>query len=241
MNIEQFRDVKRIGEESFLFEEQKRKFGLTNVAKAISFETRFKELQYGLKHATVEGFNLEFGVHRGLTLNYLADLDSNREWYGFDTFEGVNEPWVFGDNDYNIDMKNFDLKGNIPSMRSNVTLVQGLFQDTLEDFIQETLKDSPISFLHLDADIYSATKYVLDKVNQNIVPGTIIRFDELCCWRHEGFEDNYKTKHIAPTLPYTKWREGEWKALLEWLEENDREVEPLWRAWFEGAGVKVIK
>lgn len=241
MNIEDFRNVKRIGYTPFLDYEGLTKYGIALNRKNISFQTRFKELEYGLDNAEVDGFNLEFGVHKGLTLNYAADINPSRHWYGFDTFQGLDEPWEFAENK-TISMTNFNLRGNIPKMRDNVTLIKGLFQDTLKEFIEETLKDSPISFLHLDADIYSSTKYVLTMLNKNIVPGTIIRFDELCCWRHEGFEDDWKkSATIQPSPHYTKWREGEWKALLEWLEEEGREVEPLWRAWFQGAGIKVIK
>lgn len=36
-------------------------------------------------------------------------------------------------------------------------------------------------------------------------------------------------------------KDGEWKALNEWMQKYDREVKPIWRNWHQSAGVQVIK
>ena len=33
--------------------------------------------------------------------------------------------------------------------------------------------------MHIDADLYSSTKYVFDNIEDRIVPGTVISFDEV--------------------------------------------------------------
>ena len=55
-------------------------------------------------------------------------------------------------------------------------LVPGLFEDTLPSFLND--EPGPVAFLHLDADLYSSTKTVLDLLGDRLVPGSIVVFDE---------------------------------------------------------------
>src|SRR5262249_30551955 len=55
-------------------------------------------------------------------------------------------------------------------------LVTGLFEDTLPDFLTET--DEPIAFVHLDADLYSSTKTVLDLAGDRFAPDAVLVLDE---------------------------------------------------------------
>ena len=71
----------------------------------------------------------------------------------------------------------YSLNGTLPSVNDNVELVVGLFEDTLEDFLK--IHKEPVAYLHLDADLYSSTKFVLDKLYDRIVEGTVISFDEV--------------------------------------------------------------
>ena len=36
----------------------------------------------------------------------------------------------------------------------------------------------PVAFLHIDSDLYSSAQYVLDYLADQIVPGTVVVFDE---------------------------------------------------------------
>ena len=67
--------------------------------------------------------------------------------------------------------------GVLPKVNSNVELIVGLFQDTLQKFLDE--HPEPIAYLHMDADLYSSTKYVFDNIEDRIVSGTVISFDEV--------------------------------------------------------------
>ena len=122
--------------------------------KSDFFTTKYSEFDFAIPKCEVEGLNLELGVFKGRSLRYLADTWKNKFWFGFDTFEGVDEIWDLGQK--SIDMKSFKIP-SIPDMPNNVMLIKGLFQDTLNDFIED--KDQPISFLNLDADIYSAVPW----------------------------------------------------------------------------------
>ena len=117
------------------------------------------------------GLWLEFGVATGRTINIISSRTTNKV-YGFDTFQGLPEDWEDhqGKGVYSQD-------GVLPKDNTNVELIVGLFQDTLEEFLDE--HPEPIAYLHIDADLYSSTKYVFDNIEDRIVPGTVISFDEV--------------------------------------------------------------
>lgn len=118
-----------------------------------------------------EGLWLEFGVCSGRTINLISKCTNNKV-YGFDSFYGLPENWG------NHQQKgSYSREGNLPSVNHNVDLVVGLFEDTLDSFLEE--HKGSISYLHLDADLYSSTKFVLDKLCDRIVEGTVISFDEI--------------------------------------------------------------
>lgn len=156
------------------------------------------------------GLCIEFGVWKGGSLNYLADLLHPDKIFGFDSFEGLPEDWSMGGK--------FHPKGtfrtDLPQVRGNAELVPGWFSDTLPRFLKE--HPEPVSLLHIDSDLYSSAKYVLTMLNDRISVGTVIMFDELC-----DFTDGEQG--------YPDWRNGEWKALQEWLSEKKRSVRPLFR------------
>lgn len=56
---------------------------------------------------------------------------------------------------------------------ANVLLFKGSFATVLSGFKKETLKDTPIAFLHVDCDIYESTKEGLKTLGDNIKIGTI--------------------------------------------------------------------
>ena len=90
-------------------------------------------------------------------------------------------------------------------MPGNVALHVGLFQDTLEPFLKANTE--PAAFVHLDADIYSATIYVLRTLMREgrLVNGTILAFDEL--------------------INVPEWKTGEFLAFAEFLAEYDFDLE----------------
>jgi len=168
--------------------------------KSRVFKNRFELLEYSISQITINGLIMEFGVYQGESINFIADLLPNRQIYGFDSFEGLPETWR-----YNFYRGTFKLD-NLPKVRKNVVLVEGLFEDTLPKFI-ENYRDTPVSFLHIDCDLYSSTKTVFNYLKNNIVAGTIIVFDEF--------------------FNYIGWEEGEFKAFYEFVEECEVDFEWL--------------
>jgi hypothetical protein len=176
---------------------------------------RIRELEYLAPYLPNWGLNVELGVFNGVTISTLAKDMGGK----------------------NVKADAFNRDGKLPDVPDNVQLYKGWFNETLEPFLGEKL--SPISFLHVDCDLYSSTDYALNLLNDYIMRGTIIRFDELCCWRHVFKEASPKGK--SNRVMYTTWKDHEWKALNEWLEKYDRKVMPISRNWFQGATVIVTQ
>ena len=126
------------------------------------------------------GMIMEFGVAQGDSIRKIAKHFPDRTIYGFDWFEGLPEDWR---DNYRKGHFKCEPPTDLPS---NVKLVVGLFQDTLQNFLKE--HSDPIAFIHMDADLYSSTKCVLNAVINQLQDGTIILFDEF--YGYSGFEYN---------------------------------------------------
>ena len=110
----------------------------------------------------------QFGVYRGDSIREWSTLSDspNSRFYGFDTFTGLPEHWFkdFG-------MGAFDVCGKIPDLIDHsVTFVKGTFQDTLENFLNGFNRRNRI-VVHIDADLYSSTLFVLLSMHNNLKEG----------------------------------------------------------------------
>lgn len=141
-------------------------------------------LDMALKEANPNGLILEFGVFKGRTINQIAKFFHPRDVFGFDSFQGLPEDWREG-----YEKGKFSTDGELPKVDKNVTLIKGLFQDTLQPFLDSTEGD--IGFVNIDCDLYSSTKYVLEtlKSSGRLVKGTVLYFDE---FMNTKFSDEYK-------------------------------------------------
>lgn len=129
---------------------------------------------------------LEFGVSSGKSINFFSNFLPECEFYGFDSFQGLPEPWV--DPTGKLICKAGAFKANEKKIifNKNIKIVKGLFEDTLPNFLiekKDILKN--IKFIHIDCDIYSSTKFVLDKCNEIILKNKpYILFDEFVNCKH---------------------------------------------------------
>lgn len=122
---------------------------------------------------------LEFDVASGNTINYISSFTTDIV-YGFNSFEGLPEYWRDG-----FDKGAFNRNVILPIVNENVKLIKGWFNDTLPQFIQD--HNQKISFIHMDADLYSSTKFILNTLKNYIDENCIIVFDELV--NYDGFEN----------------------------------------------------
>lgn len=119
---------------------------------------------------------LEFGVAAGHSFKWWVEKNknSNSEFHGFDTFTGLPEDW--GPFKAGA-MSNGNKPPEVNDAR--VTFYTGLFQQTLPGYIEKLKQDnSKRKVIHLDADLYSATLYVLASLAPYLKKDDIIMFDE---------------------------------------------------------------
>ena len=84
-------------------------------------------------------------------------------------------------------------------------MATGLFEDTLPVFLAET--DEAIAFMHLDADLYSSTKIVLDLAADRLAPDAVLVFDEF--------------------FNFPGWQQHEFRAWTEFIARTGRAFEYL--------------
>ncbi|MDI9902786.1 TylF/MycF/NovP-related O-methyltransferase [Rhodococcus sp. IEGM 1409] len=146
-------------------------FILEHLRVAETFGHPHDTLRHALGLIEIPGMALEFGVASGTTLRIVAEAFTEREGTvaGFDVFSGLPQTWRTG-----FPVGEF-AQESIPEV-PGAQLVPGLFEHTLPAFLND--EPGPVAFLHLDADLYSSTKTVLDLLGDRLVPGSIVVFDE---------------------------------------------------------------
>lgn len=149
----------------------------------------------------MNGLFLEFGVFKGESINFFSSKYPEKTFYGFDSFEGLPESW--GGSEFS--KGHFSLGGRLPKVNQNVKLIKGWFDEMLPSFLEK--EHGNIALLHIDADLYSSTKTILDLLRCRLIPGTVILFDE-----YQG---------------YPGWRNSEFKAWQEYCKNNNVSYEYL--------------
>jgi hypothetical protein len=126
---------------------------------------------------------LEFGVHRGESFKRWTELNTDpaSRFVGFDTFSGLPTDW----GKY-LEKGHFDTGGSTPAIDdTRASFVKGLFQDSLPPFLKTFDRGDRLLVIHNDSDLYSSTHYTLATLNDHIVPGTLLIFDEFASPMHE--------------------------------------------------------
>jgi hypothetical protein len=148
----------------------------------------------------------EFGVENGTSARYfLEQLPEDGRLYLFDSFQGLPEDWVRGDL---VRHKGCHRAEAIPQFNDpRVTIFPGWFADMLP-------LDPVLGFVHIDCDLYSSTKEVLEGIN--VTKGTVILFDEL--FGYDGYEAHEYKALREYDRPYKViGRDDKYRAAIEIL------------------------
>lgn len=170
---------------------------LTEMMSAKHHALPHELLREALREAPTDGMILEFGVATGNTLGVIVDERPGQPTFGFDSFQGLPERWREG-----FDAGEFTME---PPQVDGADLIIGWFEDTLPKFLYE--HEGSVGFLHVDCDLYSSTKTVLDLVGERLVPGTVVVFDEY--------------------FNYPGWQQHEYRAWKEYVARTGTEFEYL--------------
>ena len=177
-------------------------FALENFQNATYFTSKsqlysFVGNQILSNHPKAENLFAEFGVYKGHSINFFAKINPKIQWYGFDSFHGLPENWSGNSKTKSA----FNQYGKLPKVEKNITLLPGYFNQVLPTWIKA--QNKKIAFIHLDADLYSSTKDVLNEVTNFVDSNTYFFFDEY--------------------FGYVGWEYGEHKAWMEWLNTNHKQ------------------
>jgi len=162
----------------------------------VKYEDRFKlhEHIFEKEELNKEINYLEFGVADGISFKWWVNKNNNSDskFVGFDTFTGLPEDFGV------MKKKDYDTKGILPDIDdSRVDLRAGLFQHSLPKFLKD-FDFSRRTVLHMDADLYSSTLYVLTVLAFKLKKDDIIIFDEFGVPTHEfrAFRDFFNSYMI---------------------------------------------
>jgi O-methyltransferase len=137
---------------------------------------------------------LEFGVAKGVSFKWWLDKNKHdaSRFFGFDTFEGLPEKW----GTYEKGAMSF----GVPELNDQRhEFYKGLFQEILFNFLnQKKFTSGNRKIIHLDADLYSSTLFVLTSLHPYLRKDDILFFDEFNVPNHEflAFEQYTKSFYV---------------------------------------------
>lgn len=177
-------------------ESARRTMGLPNSPDVLDYARRYELYaqlveREGLASMPVQ--YLEFGVAGGDSIRWWASALRAPEarLLGFDTFTGLPEAWR------EAPPGTFDQGGKPPEINdSRVAFEVGLFDATLPRAL-ERLVAGPRLVVHLDADLYSSTAFVLRALTPRLKAGDVLIFDEFADAQHE-FRAYHEWIAVAP-------------------------------------------
>jgi hypothetical protein len=164
------------------------------------FNDRFKMYQF-LVNPTDHIDYLEFGVGNGESLKWWLNYNKNSKsrFRGYDIFTGLPERWMR--------LPESTFAQPPPTIEdSRCQIIVGMFQETI---LERPEFHEGKRIIHLDADLYSSTLYILSTIKPPV--GSILIFDEFSAPMHEFkafseyVESHYMTyRLLGRTANYTQ-------------------------------------
>ncbi|MDB4270224.1 TylF/MycF family methyltransferase [Flavobacteriaceae bacterium] len=169
-----------------------RKFVLYSLAKSLK---------------NIKGDIVECGVLRGHSsyLMLYANIDNNKNFHGFDSFEGLSNPDINDKikNSYSFEWKKNDLKTPELIAKKNLELFKDrihLYKGWIPDRFNE-VKNKKFSMVHIDVDLYKPTldsiSFFWDKINKG---GVLVCDDygfETCPGAKKAMDLFFESKNMS--------------------------------------------
>jgi O-methyltransferase len=147
------------------------------------YERRFTLYQEVAKAEKLDGpiDYFEFGVAGGNSFKWWLQYNQHpgSRFLGFDTFDGLPEKWgpfARGAMSHALD--------SLAIHDPRACFYKGLFQDTLVPFL-EAYQSKQRKLVHMDADLFSSSIFVLSQLYRFLNDGDILLFDEFAVPLHE--------------------------------------------------------
>jgi hypothetical protein len=138
---------------------------------ATLYELRTGVIDHALQNLAVGGDILEFGVFQGAVTRYIFPRAANRQYHAFDSFRGVPKAMSL-----TVARHSFSLDGLVPDLPGGVIVHDGWFSDTLPVYRRNYM--APVALAYIDCDLYESVETVLAKIQDRLVPGSILIFDD---------------------------------------------------------------
>ncbi|MFT5318090.1 MAG: O-methyltransferase [Chlamydiales bacterium] len=157
--------------------------------------------EYLISSGDFPGDVLEFGTYAGYSAHILAEVIQksglNSHLWLYDSFEGLPASEYTNDTECYLNKKGDWVAGGMSlprgfdkyigaslaniMPRTSFSIVKGFFEDTMD----KKLTDKKAVLVHLDCDLYSSSKYVLEKLIAKDVlqDGTLLYCDDYNCNR----------------------------------------------------------
>jgi hypothetical protein len=189
-----------------------------------------RDLLSSIASHNVPGAFVEFGVFQGAWINRLYEMTeqanlSDREIWGFDSFQGLSAPHPEFDTSFWKEGMYAASKAQVEvnvcaHKRSRLKLVEGFFNESLH--AEQAMALGAVAFARIDCDIYEPAKDCLNFLSQRLSHGSILVFDD---WSHDfargedrAFAEWFKT---VPHLSFKFLFLGPWDHLyLRVLHKN---------------------
>lgn len=147
------------------------------------------------KITSLAGHIVECGVYKGnslirlATYRHLLEVPHSREIIAFDAFGTFPAGGISRTDDHQF-IERFENTGgdglskndvesllDLKKLSENMTLIQGDVRETIPKY-REQNPSLRIALLHLDMDVYEPTKFALEQLWEQLVPGAIIMIDD---------------------------------------------------------------
>jgi hypothetical protein len=134
----------------------------------------------------VEGDIVECGVYMGDTLMTIAQTLPGRRVWAYDSFQGFPPGTPGKDDDVALGLVGAVagdpdvVRSKVEPHASELTIVEGWFEDTLRDplCLEYPALPENIAFLSLDCDLYASVRLALEVLAPRVVRGGIITLDD---------------------------------------------------------------